>query len=399
MGSIREFRREDVADVAALWLRVFRRRAGPAPQHLQDYFRHVFFDNPWRDPALPSLVYQDPGKRVAGFLGVIPRAMSFHGAPIRVAVCTQLMVDESARPSYAAAKLVKALFAGAQDLSFSDGANGVSEKLWQSAGGSVALLYSLRWTQVLRPAEYALLQLQRREPLQRLARALLPGARAIDAAVARGALGPRLRKYRPRQPPGTVVEHAPSDETLLGCVRQFCGGRALLPKYSLESFGWLVGRAGDKKRHGDLRKGVVRGLGGKILGWYLYYLQRGEVAQVLQFGGRPGSIHGVLNTLAGDAWRQGAVALAGQVEPRFAVELADRGCHVTWPGYTPGIWAVAHSKNAALLDAIQRGDAFLTRLEGEWWARFSDPLWSVAAPRSSEHRPGVGQYFPRTDRI
>ncbi len=399
MSSIREFRREDVANVAALWLKVFRRRDGPAPKHLQDYFRNVFFDSPWRDPELPSLVYQEPGKGVAGFLGVIPRAMSFHGAPIRAAVCTQLMVDESARPSYAAAKLVKALFAGAQDLSFSDGANGVSEKLWHSAGGSVALLYSLRWTQVLRPAEYALHQLRRREPLQRLARALLPGARAIDAAVARGALGVLSRKYRLRQPPGTVVEHAPSDETLLSCVRQLCGRRALQPQYSLESFGWLVSRAGDKKLHGDLRKGVVRRLGGEILGWYLYYLQPGEVAQVLQFGGQPGAIHGVLDTLAGDALRQGAVALAGQVEPRFAVELADRGCNFALPGKTPGIWAVAHSKNAALLDAIHRGDAFLTRLEGEWWARFSDPLWSEGAPRGSEHLPSVGQFFPRTDRI
>lgn len=395
MGSIREFRSKDIADVAALWLRAFRDRDGPAPQRLQDYFRDVFFDSPWRDPALPSLVYQEPGKGVAGFLGVIPRAMSFHGEPIRVAVCTQLVVDESARQSYAAVKLVKALFAGAQDLSFSDGANDVSEKLWQSAGGSVALLYSLRWTQVLRPAEYALLQLRRRKPLLRVAQALLPGARAIDAAVVRGAPGVRLRKYRLRQAPGTLVEHEPSNETLLGCVRQLCGRRALLPQYSLESFGWLVSRAGDKKLHGDLRKGVVRGPGGDIVGWYLYYLQRGEVAQVLQFGGRPGSIHSVLDRLAGDAWRQGAVALAGEVEPRFARELAGRGCSFAWPGS----WVVAHSRNAALLDAIHRGDAFLTRLEGEWWARFSDPLWSEAESRGSACVPGVGQFLPRTDRI
>jgi len=28
-----------------------------------------------------------------------------------------------------------------------------------------------------------------------------------------------------------------------------------------------------------------------------------------------------------------------------------------------------HSKRADLREAIQRGDAFLTRLEGEWWMR------------------------------
>jgi hypothetical protein len=33
------------------------------------------------------------------------------------------------------------------------------------------------------------------------------------------------------------------------------------------------------------------------------------------------------------------------------------------------------SKKPEVLSAIHRGDAFLTRLEGEWWARFSDPDW------------------------
>jgi hypothetical protein len=31
---------------------------------------------------------------------------------------------------------------------------------------------------------------------------------------------------------------------------------------------------------------------------------------------------------------------------------------------------MVHSNKPELLHAIHRGDAFLTRLEGEWWMRF-----------------------------
>jgi hypothetical protein len=31
-----------------------------------------------------------------------------------------------------------------------------------------------------------------------------------------------------------------------------------------------------------------------------------------------------------------------------------------------------HSRNEKLLNAIYHGDAFLSRLEGEWWMRFCD---------------------------
>jgi hypothetical protein len=37
---------------------------------------------------------------------------------------------------------------------------------------------------------------------------------------------------------------------------------------------------------------------------------------------------------------------------------------------------LAQSRNPAILQAVQLGDAFLSRLEGEWWARFSDPDWN-----------------------
>src|SRR6185436_8866345 len=106
MDGIRAFRREDIPEVARLWLRVFRRRAEGVSTPLQDYFREIFFDGPWRDPELPSLVYEEGAMGIVGFLGVIPRTMIFEQQPIRVAVPCQLMADERAR-TYPATKLMR----------------------------------------------------------------------------------------------------------------------------------------------------------------------------------------------------------------------------------------------------------------------------------------------------
>jgi hypothetical protein len=112
---------------------------------------------------------------------------------------------------------------------------------------------------------------------------------------------------------------------------------------------------------------VVRDTKGEIIGWYLYYVKPGGVAQVLQFGGKAQSIGQVLNHLFYQAWRQGAVAISGQMEPKFALELSRNRCRFSWPG---GV--VVQSRNQGILNSIYRGDAVLTRLDGEWWMRFCD---------------------------
>ncbi|HET6491475.1 MAG TPA: GNAT family N-acetyltransferase [Burkholderiales bacterium] len=372
MNGIRAFRREDIPKVVELWLKVFHNTDQPAPESLRAYFRETFFEAPWRDESLPSLVYEGEDGRIVGFLGVLPRIMKFHGQPIKVAVATQLMTDERARPLYPGVKLMKKFLTGAQSLSFSDGANETSERLWQAAGGDVALLYGLDWSRVLRPVQYAMAQVKRRKPsLLRMAGVLQPLCRLIDTIIVHSGVGRWLRLYWLPEVTDVTVDEEPSADTVLWCVRNLSGKRALEPEYEADCFRWLLKKAAEKTFHGDLRKGVVRDTHGEILGWYLYYLRRGEAGQVLQFGGRPKHIRKVLDCLFLQARKQGAVAVCGGLEPRFSRELAERRCGFAWSG----CGVLVQSKKPEVLSAIHRGDAFLTRLEGEWWARFSDPDW------------------------
>jgi hypothetical protein len=73
-----------------------------------------------------------------------------------------------------------------------------------------------------------------------------------------------------------------------------------------------------------------------------------------------------LQRLLVDAWRNGATAVRGRLDPRHAQELSDRHCWFR----REGAWTLVHSRHADLTAAIHQGNAFLSRLEGEWWLRF-----------------------------
>ena len=128
--KIRPFTPDDIPQVVALHRRVFSGNS-ISPEELQLYFRYFFFENPWYDEDLPSLVYLEDTGKISGFYGVIPRRMRMRGSLIRAAVSSQFMVDPSVRNRLAAVELQSAFFAGPQDLSLTDGANDASRKIWK----------------------------------------------------------------------------------------------------------------------------------------------------------------------------------------------------------------------------------------------------------------------------
>jgi len=329
---------------------------------LEQYFEDVFFFSPWSHQDLPSLVYEDKGE-VVGFLGVLPRRMQFSGTTVSVAVASQLMIDPRKPRPFASLELVRRFFAGPQDLSFSDGANEAGQDLWECAGGRVAELYSPVWTRVLRPAQYSMALCHGRRLFYPLPKALSPLCRAVDGVVTRVRSSP----YRFPAPDHGTVEKIADPDVLLDCVREFSANRTLRPEYDISSFRWLIRHAHEQKTHGDMQMEIVRGGNGEILGSYVYYVKAGGTAQTLQFAGKPRHRARVIEHLFYRAHQQGALAVSGQSEPAFVRYLAKNRCIFTW---SSGV--LIHSRNEKLLNAIYQGDAFLSRLEGEWWMRFCD---------------------------
>jgi len=360
MGRVRPFVDDDISQVADLHRRMFGMSDKWSPELYRCYFREVFLNNPWYDKNLCSLVYEEGNGKIGGFLGVMPRPMWMKGRLIRAAVSSQFIVERESRFKLVGVQLLKTFFSGPQDLSLADEANDSSRAVWERLGGSTALLYSIHWTCRLRPAQYVGLRLGRRNLARPLAFFLKPVCRAIDSVVARVPDNPFRRTGSRCEAEGTGVE------TLMKCSDAFRHPQALRPQYDRCTLEWLLGRAAETNGHGSFQKVVVRNAARELIGWFLYYLDHGGMGEVLQIGSKKTSIHEVLDHLFHHAWHNGAVVLRGRLEPGLMPELlARRGL-----AHHRRYWTLIHSQKPELLDAIHRGDAFLTRLEGEWCMRF-----------------------------
>jgi hypothetical protein len=368
VSRVRPLRAEDLPALGALWLRAFQRPGTPAG--VARYFREVFLDRPLSGDDPASLVYEDDAGVVAGFVGALSRRMVFRGRPIRAVVTTQIMVDPGRRQGFAAFDLLRAIFSGPQELTFCDGANEGSRRVWERSGGEVARIYSLEWRRVLRPAGY-LRQRVLHAGIVHAARAAAPFCRATDAIA--GRLEPLRRAVamglpfgRPRAP---LVDEELTCAPVLALMDESVP--SLRPSYDAESLSWLLDQAARTRGHGPLRRRLCRDVRGEPVGWYIYYAKPDGTARVLQFGGKPKAIGDVLANLVADAYAAGAVAVSGQIEPRWLREITH--AHASFTCEDLGV--LVQAKDREILDALQRGDSSLSRLDGEWWLRFAaDPL-------------------------
>jgi hypothetical protein len=360
--TIRELVEDDIPQVVALYKKVFPER-GMVPQEiLSKHFQKIFFDNPWHDPELPSFVYQDSGT-VLGLLGVMSRPMLMKDRKVRAAVTHHFMVEESNRTSLAGVMLVRRIFQGPQDLSLTDGANDTTRRIWEALGGITALNCSIYWTRPLRPSRYAMRVLSRGGRLRSaFALAWQPFGRIVDGIAAR--MPPNRFSLRAS---GLSAEDL-HVQTFLERSPELWRKKLLRPEYDTCSLGWLFEFLAARKGKGTFQRVAVRDADDELLGWYLYYLNSDGIGDVLQITARNGSMGAVLDHLFFRAWEQGAIAVSGRLELNFVREFAER-----WCGLTVGPWMLAHAKSPDLLEGIYRGDAVLTRLEGDRelaWAGF-----------------------------
>jgi hypothetical protein len=345
--------------VAELHATVFGQPVGASPGSRQRYIADVFLDHPWRDLRIPSLVYEEDDRSISGFLGVVPRRLSLGGRSLLGAVCSQFVVHPDKR-GMVGLQLLKAVFEGPQDFTITDEANDATRKIWEGRGGATALLYSFTWIRPLRAGELVASWLRRRPglaPLAGIARPVVSAAAGIAGRVLRRPLQPSL--------PDAGGEDL-TDESLASCVAAHGDVQSLRPHYDARSAGWLLNRALSKRGGDRLNRTRVIGETGETLGWYIYSFTRRGIAEVLQLGATRQTIAQVLNHLFYTASRDEATAVTGRLEPVFMDELL-RGLAVS---LARGPWMLVHSRDSALVHAIQRGDTLLSRLDGEWCLRY-----------------------------
>ncbi len=100
-----------------------------------------------------------------------------------------------------------------------------------------------------------------------------------------------------------------------------------------------------------------------IAGWYVCQLHPGGFCRVLQFAAPEKKAGIVLGRLRHGALERGAAGIYGRLEPRLVGPLSEQR---TLLQLGPGRLLVT-ARDEAIVNAIVRGDALLTRMDGEWW--------------------------------
>lgn len=365
MGEVQSFKEEHAEDVARIYLRAGRGQDRHPGKSLPDYICRLHLRNPWASPDIPSLVYLEKGK-VVGALGILPGAMEFQGEPVRMAIMTVYMVDAEHRNGPAGIRLMQRAMKGPQDFFWADGASGSVSVLWTALGGHTASLYAFNWIRVLRPFGMAASGLDR---IGRAGRLVKPLSGLLtfpsDWLLSRAPLSFL------REPVSPYSSKLVSAEELLNCIQELGWRETLKPSYSPDSFSWLM-REAAMCRWGNLRMVTVSNAEGEKSGWFIYYAAPGGASFVLQIGvRRKEDFRNTLLALFRDAWQQGSVCVKGASMPPCLTTMTELHCFFRHPQNR----ALVHSRNAAIADALRRGEAAITRIEGSGWLRFSRESW------------------------
>jgi hypothetical protein len=357
MISIRPMGRNDLDAVASLYERVVRSgSATPAPG-LRAWFERTLFDHPWMDADIPPLVAVDDRGGVVGALGSHVRRLRIDGEPARLAVSGQLVVAPEGRHLASGALLMRAYFAGPQELTITDGATEVVRSIWERLGGDAAPLQCIEWWRPLRAWRSATAVWQHRRERR--------NARPLPAVLGRVAdtldsVSPSLVRRLGRAP---ATAEPLTSASLTGALPAITGRLRLIPDYDPMFIEWLMAELAAITVRGELRARLVRDSDGVARGYFVYYLVRGGLSPVIALVAPNDAMTAlVLDALIEDADAGAAAALHGRLEPRLLEPLAR---HRAFLRYVGG--ALAYAPNPAILALAISRHALLTRLEGEWW--------------------------------
>ncbi len=251
MAGVRSFVESDIPQVSELLWKVMHGHNGPAPSSFWAHLRDLFLHNPWLDEGILSLVFEDSQGKIVGFFGAVPRRMSIHGKPIRLAFGSNFVVDPDSRGSMAAVSLVSAFLKGTQDISITDSANEIGRRLLRSFGFEVVPIYSLQWARPLRPSLYAVNALSRLKKIRMvdsIGSIARPFFRVADALAA----SMRLSPFHPSR--HSIPDEELDTDTLLQCLSTIPNKDCLLPDYDRDSLNWVFDLIVKRKALGNLRK-------------------------------------------------------------------------------------------------------------------------------------------------
>jgi len=368
MDTITPLQREDIPDVSRLFTKVFRHRDEVGSPSMQAYLDLLYLKNPWSTPSLTSLISRDAHGHLMGFIGSIPRPMLVRRRRIMTVVAGNHMVDPTVKDPFVAVRLLRTLLGQGQELTFSDSANPASCRMWEGIGGRVELQYSLRWIRLLKPLSTLASTASGRLGAPLLGNLVWPLTALVDLPLDRMLLNRGIRREA-RSLRGGSLDPA----TLAQLSERFGAKQDLQPSYDEAGLEWLLSLARQKDQYGPLSARVVTD-GSQVIGAHMVHCKWNQTAEVLSLLWKPGFARQVISHLFTSVLRLGGVAVMGRANPWDVSALSTCGSLF----FQRSASTVVHSKNPDILNIIAHGNAWLSRLEGEWWTRLQGDRFEEA---------------------
>jgi hypothetical protein len=265
---------------------------------------------------------------------------------------TELMVAPEARGGLIGLKMLRRLFDGAQPLTYSDRSNEGGRALYEGLGGTAALWYSLYWSASLDGSQLSFDTVLPGAPPNVAVRAVRGASRLLDrlsrGSITRSRLATRDEQLAP--------------ETVISLMRRLAGKNTLVPEYEAHSFGWLLQRLAETRRFERVVTAQVIH-DGEAIGCFVYAIRQDGEADVVQLAALRGREGLTFDHLTLHAHSNGGTVLRGRLDRRFARLISERRLPVT----IGQPWTVVRSGRPDVTAQFLNGNAFLSRLDSEWW--------------------------------
>ena len=365
MSTIRGFKHADVEPVARMFMRIYRHSDAAAPAHLIDYFRLHFVDAPVCDSEVPSLVHVEDDETISGFLGVNVITMLRGAKSHRAAICGTFMVESPEKRPMAAARLMKTLMEGKQDLTLSETTSEKTSRMVTRLGAAILPQYSLDWFRVIRPTGLLVETASQKLPP---ARWLSPAAKGVDGLLRGRGRESDLRWSMVGESalPTKGFELAEIDVSkFVEHLERFTRQYDIRPDFAGDGFAHVIGEGLEKPDYGKPVVAEINARGGKPVGAVFYHVRPGATAHVLQVLAQPGQEGAVLDALVRDAAERGAVALRGRLQPALLEPMLVRRIALL-----PIASSIVQSRTPAFVNAFTESKGFFNGLVSEKWSRF-----------------------------
>ena len=358
---VRAMKIDDIPAIRTLFQRVFRPHSKSCREAFDQYFQKFFFENPYYDPAIGSVVHENERGEIDSAISVLPIPYRVNGQSVMGRLLCAFMMKPEMSPR-GAAELTLTLRPSEKILNFTDSAAPVSLKHSEAIGGITLGTHGLGWTRVFQAASYVANYVAERRPV-------LGGWAASSVGKVLNPLFPVPAIRRAAKSTADVREI--TQEEAISLVPGYLQSYLAHPAWTESDIGWLFQMASDNHAAGALRFCAINDRGGSPGGFFCYYRRPNGIAEILNIITKAGMEKHAVDAMLLHLQDEGHIAAQGRVDPRYLNALSQQSIMF----FRLKANVCVATANADMLNAIQRGDIFIGGLAGESWSRLSTDFY------------------------